>query len=90
MKDFVKFGDRIAEVSVEIIQRLQERCPNGVAEIEENYKGGEPVRIKEGPFAGLDAIFERRLKGSERVAVLLALLGRQTRVIVRKESIGRA
>jgi transcriptional antiterminator RfaH len=61
-----------------------------VAQIEPlQIKPGEPVRIKEGPFSGLEAIFERSLKGSERVAVLLEILGRQTRIVLPSETIGK-
>lgn len=89
VKDFVKFGNRIAEVDVEVIQALQERCPSGVAQIQPRvYRVGEPIMIKEGPLAGLEAIFEQEMKGSERVAVLLDLLGRQTRLILSSELIG--
>ena len=48
---------------------------------------GDSVRINEGPFAGLQAIFEKKMKGSERVAVLLELLGRQTRLILPSETV---
>lgn len=88
--DFLKFGSRIAEVGVEVIQGLRERCPNGVAQFQPPaYKAGERVMVKEGPFSGLEAIFERQLKGSERVAILLDLLGRQTRLVVSTEVISR-
>ena len=90
VKDFVKFGSRIAEVGVEVIQTLRERCPNGVAESQSRiYRVGEPVMIREGPLSGLEAIFEREMKGSQRVAVLLQLLGRRTRVILSAEMIAR-
>ena len=45
--------------------------------------------IKEGPFAGLEAIFEREMMGNERVAILLDLLGRQTRLVLSSEIIAR-
>ena len=90
VKDFLKFGNHIAEVREEIITGLRERCPDGVADIQPvSVKPGEPVRIKEGPFSGLEAIFERTLKGSERVAVLLEILGRQTRIVLPSETIGK-
>ncbi|MCZ6622882.1 MAG: hypothetical protein O7B35_01390 [Deltaproteobacteria bacterium] len=89
VKDFVKFGNRIAEVGVEVIQTLRDRCPNGIAQIQPRvYRVGEPIRIKEGPLSGLDAIFEQEMKGNERVAVLLDLLGRPTRVVLSSEMIG--
>jgi transcriptional antiterminator RfaH len=90
VKDFVKFGNRIAQVGVEVIQNLRERCPDGVALIQQRiYKSGEPLMIREGPFSGLEAIFEREMKGSERVAVLLEILGRRTRLLLSSEMLGR-
>jgi transcriptional antiterminator RfaH len=90
VKDFLTFGNRIAEVDGEIIQALRERCPGGVAQIEPiKPKPGDMVRINEGPFSGLEAVFEHSLKGSERVAVLLEILGRQTRLVLPGETISK-
>jgi len=90
VKDFLTFGSRIAEVGENIIQGLRERCPGGVAEIDSvDAKAGDVVRINEGPFSGLEAIFQQKLKGSERVAVLLEILGRQTRVVLPSETIAK-
>jgi len=61
-----------------------------VAEIKPRpYRTGEPVLIREGPLSGLEAVFDREMKGSERVAVLLELLGRQTRLVLSNEMISR-
>jgi len=91
VRDFVKFGSRIAQVEEEVVQTLRDRCPDGVAQIQaRTYRIGESVRIQEGPFSGLEAIFEREMKGNERVAVLLELLGRRTRVVLSSEMISRA
>jgi transcriptional antiterminator RfaH len=88
VKDFLTFGARIAEVGEDIIQTLRERCPGGIAQMDPvSAKPGDTVRINEGPFSGLEAIFERLLKGSERVAVLLEILGRQTRLVLPSETI---
>lgn len=90
VKDFVKFGSRIAEVGENVIKEIRDRCPKGVAEIKPRpYRSGEPVMIREGPFAGLEAMFEREMMGSERVAILLELLGRQTRLVLSSEMIAR-
>ena len=40
------------------------------------FKRGDPVVIREGPFAGYEAIFDDRVSGDERVRVLLNLLNR--------------
>jgi transcriptional antiterminator RfaH len=88
VRDFLKFGNHIAEVGGEIVAALRERCPGGIAQIElVSVKPGDPVKINEGPFSGLEAIFEKKMKGSERVAVLLDILGRQTRLVLPSETI---
>jgi transcriptional antiterminator RfaH len=38
-------------------------------------KAGDTVVLRDGPFAGYEAIFDVRLPGSDRVRVLLSLLG---------------
>ena len=47
---------------------------------------GAAVRIRLGPFDGLEGVFEREV-GTERVLVLLSLLGRSTAVCVSTESV---
>ena len=90
VKDFLSFGSRLAEVGDDIILVLRERCPEGVAQIDPvSAKPGDIVRITEGPFSGLEAVFEQKLKGSERVAVLLEILGRQTRLVLPSETIAK-
>ena len=65
VKDFLTFGSRIAEVGENIIEGLRQRCPGGVAEIDPvNAKPGDTVRINEGPFSGLEAVFEQKLKAA--------------------------
>ena len=91
VKDFLKFGSEIVEVSSSIIDALRERCPDGVAQFEAlALSPGQSVKITEGPFAGLEAVFEKKMKGSDRVAVLLDILGRQTRLILPTETVGKA
>ncbi|MFQ5684344.1 MAG: transcription termination/antitermination protein NusG [Candidatus Binatia bacterium] len=90
VKDFVKFGNHIGEVGVEVIQALQDRCPDGVARVQPSYRPGERIIIREGPLSGLEAIFEEEIRGSRRVAILLDLLSRTTRVVLSSEMIARS
>ncbi len=48
----------------------------------DGLKQGDEVEIRSGPFAGYGAIFDARLKGEERVQVLLHWLGREIKVQV--------
>ena len=75
---------------MEVIRALRERCPNGIAQAPPQiYRSGDLLVIREGPFSGLQAVFEHKMKGSERVAVLLNILGRQTRLVLPDEMVGR-
>lgn len=90
VKDFVMFGDVVAEVGDGTIELLRERCPNGFARIEpRRYTPGEKVLIREGALSGLEGVFECEMKAKDRVAVLLEFLGRQTRIVVERHQIQR-
>lgn len=52
-------------------------------------KAGERVRITQGPFQDVEAIFHRRLNGRQRIAVLLDILGRTTQVVLHESDIER-
>ena len=76
----VAFGGQPAWVPENLIHAIRRR----VGEIEAaggetlaGLKYGDPVVIREGPFAGYQAIFDARLSGDDRVRVLLSLLSRQ-------------
>ena len=53
------------------------------------YSPGERVRIVEGPFKELDAIFDRRLSASGRSRVLVRLLHRLVPVEIHEASLSR-
>lgn len=57
-----------------IAKRVEEITASG-GELFDGLKPGDKVRISDGPFAGYEAIFDTRLPGSERVKVLLQILG---------------
>lgn len=55
-----------------IIDSIRARLVEGVAVVKAHkFAPGEAVEIHGGPFKGLDAIFEKEMKGMERVCVLL-------------------
>ncbi|MBI4744947.1 MAG: hypothetical protein HY776_09075 [Actinobacteria bacterium] len=64
--------DSPVKVNSEIINSIVTHTINGLVEIEpKKLEKGQMVRIKEGPFKGFNAIFEKQLKGKERVLLLL-------------------
>ena len=81
----VCFGGEPANVPENLIHTIRKRVEEIAAaggELFEGLKPGDVVRISDGPFRGYEAIFDTRLPGSERVRVLLELLGNQRRVPV--------
>lgn len=67
------------EVPPELIAAIQDRvAPLGFVRIGLQMSQGDRVRVKSGPFAGLEGIFERPTTRRDRVRVLLEILGRVT------------
>lgn len=81
----VAFGGEPAVVPPHLIDSIRSRVEEINAaggEVFDGLKSGDKIRISEGPFKGYEAIFDSRLPGSERVRVLLELLGNQRQVPV--------
>lgn len=77
----VAFGGEPACVPDGLLQRIRHRVDeiNSAGEkMRESLRPGDEVVIHSGPFAGYDAIFCARLRGSERAQVLLKVLQDQT------------
>lgn len=75
-------GDQPARLPVTILDDIRKQERGGFVRIpsrDKMLKKGDNVRISNGSFAGHLAIFDG-LRGSDRVAVLLELLGRQVTV----------
>jgi transcriptional antiterminator RfaH len=76
-----------AEVSDDVVESIRVRERNGLVELPERHLvPGAPVRITSGPFHDHIGIFSD-MNGSERVGVLLNLLGAERRVAVLKSHI---
>ena len=73
--NIVRFGITPAEVPGSLIQFLKDNenaCGEAAVDLN-RFTSGEKVLIDSGPFAGLEAVFER-YQGDERVIVLLNIL----------------
>lgn len=80
---FVPAGREPLEVSEEIVDRVRARCKDGVVQLRPKpFRGGDHVRVVDGPFRNFEAIFEGYLSGAKRVAILIdAVEGCGVRVI---------
>jgi transcriptional antiterminator RfaH len=90
VRGVVRFGNRYTIVPDHVVRDLQQRADpvTGLHRLNcgAKLRPGAAVRIRLGPFDGLEGVFERDA-GAERVFVLLRLLGHETAVCVPSESI---
>ena len=77
IRGIVRFGDRLATLSEDIVAALQSRVgAEEVVTVDSSIKIGQPVQITEGAFQGLEGVVTHLLPARERVRVLLEFLGR--------------
>lgn len=64
-----------------IISGIEARQASGAVDIlPDRFMEGQEVKVKAGAFEGFNAIFERELRGSERVSILLKAMN--VRVVI--------
>jgi transcription elongation factor/antiterminator RfaH len=86
----VQFDGQPAAVPEHIINQLKRRIEaikTAGGLVLDGLKRGDPVRITDGPLAGYEALFDLRLSGSQRVRVLLEMLGRLVKVEVQADTL---
>lgn len=82
LRRIVSFGRRPVSLADEIINLIRRKVDESKsADLSTNrFRPGETVRIKSGPLEGMLAIFDSATKPSQRVQVLLTILGGANRV----------
>ncbi|MFT6955263.1 MAG: transcriptional antiterminator RfaH [Halieaceae bacterium] len=88
--DLVRCGQRMMPVDERIIECLMQKEDSAIQARwceDKGYVPGDRVEILDGALTGLTGIFQIS-SGAQRAEVLVALLGRQTRVLVQQDSIG--
>ena len=79
----VEFGLRPAEVSEAFIDAFKQRLQDGCFIPDtETFHAGQLVQIKNGPLAGIEALFVRQLTQRHRVCLLLQTLGLYAKLTV--------
>ena len=76
----VSFGEQPAIVAEEIVNLIRERLSDVDDVGYGRLRQGDRVRFSSGPLRDLDAIFDRPLSSTDRVRVLLNVMGRMTAV----------
>ncbi|NEV65087.1 transcription termination/antitermination protein NusG [Thiorhodococcus minor] len=93
MTTLVTFGHRLTSVPDPIIETLRRnedahrRGPQSPPR--HDFHAGDSLAVTAGPFAGLQGIFQSSC-GDARVAILLDVIGRATRVVLPGSSVALA
>ncbi|HNP97224.1 MAG TPA: transcription termination/antitermination NusG family protein [Cyclobacteriaceae bacterium] len=85
----VKFGMGPAVVEEEIIDSIRERVHNEfvLPPPSASLESGQIVRIHKGPFHGFEAIFDQKLNGTQRVALLMKTVAFQARMVLDRDCV---
>ncbi len=88
IRDFVRFGQEIAIVQNYIIKEIKDRIENTQISPKKrlDLSPGDTVRVTEGCFEGLQAIYQYR-SGKDRVMVLINFMGRVNQATVRADTL---
>jgi len=88
VSNLVKFGMYPSTVPDALIELLAERCDEeGIQDVTSaEFRNGEAVRVMEGPMTGLEGVFLAKTS-SDRVLVLLDIVGKHTRVSMATEKL---
>ena len=88
----VRFGGQPAVVPDAVMDALVQRADSASGLHQDNrplFSAGEPIKLVEGPLAGMEGVFTQT-DGDKRVIVLLELLGKVNKVRVNRDWIARA
>jgi transcription antitermination factor NusG len=83
----VRFGsDEPTPIDSEIIAIVRSRVwADGLIDLSEKFNAGDRIVIKDGPLKNFVGIFERDVKKSDRVMILLSTLKYQAHLLLERE-----
>lgn len=90
VRNLVRFGGGPCEVPAELVYDLMCHCDSDELreQLSDVPRSGDKVRITEGPFAGLEAIYQEA-DGETRAILLLTLLQKATPTSVANDAFSR-
>jgi transcription antitermination factor NusG len=87
----VSFGDGPTPISGEIITLIQANTKeDGFVRIDEEIKPGDRVMVKDGPLKNFAGIFEREMKDSDRIRILLEAVSYQAHIEIDRDLVRKA
>jgi transcriptional antiterminator RfaH len=78
VKKVLGFGEYPTPIAEEVVEIIKERTDtHGIVRLKCHFQANDLIRIKTGPLKDLLGIFERWISDSERVRILLNMVGYQ-------------
>jgi transcriptional antiterminator RfaH len=88
IRGLVSFGDSPTVIDEEIITMIRSRVmEDGFARINDDLQSGDEVIIKDGPLRNFAGIFEREMKASDRVRILILTVSYQAHVEIERDMV---
>ena len=87
----VSFGDSPTPIDEEIIALIQANIKeDGFVRIDEEIRPGDRVIVKDGPLKHFAGMFEREMKDTDRIRILLETVSYQAHVEIERDMVKRA
>lgn len=91
VRGVVCVGDEPAPVDDALIEMIKSRSDaDGFVSLEDELRPGDEVLVKYGYFSGFAGVFERSMKDTERVMILLKTVTGQVRIVETRANIAKA
>jgi transcriptional antiterminator RfaH len=87
----VGFGEGPTSIDEEIIALIQSNVKeDGFVRIDEEVKPGDKVVVKDGPLKNFAGVFEREMKDTDRIRILLETVSYQAHVEIERDRVKKA
>jgi transcriptional antiterminator RfaH len=84
----VSFGEGPTPIDEEIISLIRSNIrEDGFVRIDEEIRPGDRVIVKDGPLKNFAGIFEREMKDTDRIRILLEIVSYQAHIEVKKDMV---
>lgn len=88
VKSVVNFGGGAAAIDDEVITIIKSQVgEDNFIRMGYDFKAGDKVVIKDGPFRNLTGIFDKKIKNTDRVRILLEAITYDVHLIIEEESL---
>src|SRR5262245_51592191 len=87
----VSFGGCPVPIDEEIIALIRSNVrDDGFVRIDEEIRPGDKIIVKDGPLKNFAGIFEREMKGTDRIKILLETVSYQAHVEIERDMVKKA